>query len=300
MRMRWVVLARSRVLATSCTVDVHVDDRRFRRSTGRPCLRRRRRPATTLADGSRPARRLCGQGDRRTQTVAFVARRACWALDPTTGTLPACSTSTDPGPFAFGPQGDRVLLADMQVQGLGPKEPTWPSKGSTPSVFDWGHPLGLAIVYANGARAQPAKRFMDDGHVERLSTLPAGTYQAIAYHPSGLALGFIVDEGDRQGIWLSHQRGEGSGAARLLEAGHRVLLARVQPGRHADLVDRAARGRDLGDPLDGPRRPHRVRDDPDARACADRARAAVGALGSVARRHAGRGVRRRAGDDRRR
>src|SRR4029077_8558351 len=32
--------------------------------------------------------------------------------------------------------------------------------------------------------------------------------QAIAYHPSGLALGFIVNEGGRQGIWLSDNEGK--------------------------------------------------------------------------------------------
>ena len=95
----------------------------------------------------------------------------------------------------------------MQVQGVSADAPTWPPKGRTPSVFDWGHPLGLAIVYADGADT-PLKRFMDDGHVERLPTLPDGTYQSIVYHPSGLALGFIVDEGDRQGIWLSSNEGK--------------------------------------------------------------------------------------------
>ena len=74
-------------------------------------------------------------------------------------------------------------------------------------MFDWGSPLGIAIVYANGADT-PLKRFMDDGKVERLSTLPTGTYQAIAYRPSGLALGFIVNEGERQGIWLSDNEGK--------------------------------------------------------------------------------------------
>jgi hypothetical protein len=49
---------------------------------------------------------------------------------------------------------------------------------------------------------------MDDGHTEKLSELPSGAYQAIAYHPSGLALGFIVDEGSRQGIWISSNEGK--------------------------------------------------------------------------------------------
>jgi len=49
---------------------------------------------------------------------------------------------------------------------------------------------------------------MDTGKTEQLSTLPDGTYASIAYHPSGLALGFIVDEGQRQGIWLSSNEGK--------------------------------------------------------------------------------------------
>jgi hypothetical protein len=100
-----------------------------------------------------------------------------------------------------------VLLDGLQVRGLTADAPTLPPVGSTPTVFDWGHPLGLAIVYADHP-GQPEKRFMDDGSVEQLSALPKGSYQAIAYHPSGLALGFIVDEGNRQGIWISSNEGK--------------------------------------------------------------------------------------------
>ena len=135
----------------------------------------------TLADGSTLPEGCAGKAVP-SEAVAFVAEGRAWALDPETGSLACLFDVADPGPFAFGPQGDRVLLADMQVQGLGPKGPTWPPKGQTPTVFDWGHPLGLAIVYANGSGA-PEKRFMDDGHVERLQELPKGDYQAIAYHP---------------------------------------------------------------------------------------------------------------------
>jgi hypothetical protein len=138
--------------------------------------------------------------------VAFVAEGRSWALDPETGQLSCLFATNDPGAFAFGPQGDRVLLAEMRVHGLSAQAPTWPPKGSTPTVFDWGHPLGLAIVFVSSL-GDPLKLFMDDGHVERLTDLPAGTYQAIAYHPSGLALGFIIDEGPRQGIWISTNEG---------------------------------------------------------------------------------------------
>ena len=159
----------------------------------------------TLADGSAlPA--SCEGKQRPSQTVAFVADGRAWAMDPRTQTLSCLFEVTDPGPFSFGPQGDRVLLADLQVQGVGPDAPTWPAGHETPPVYDWGHPIGLAIVYSDGG--DPRKRFMDDGHTEKLSELPSGAYQAIAYHPSGLALGFIVDEGSRQGIWISTNEGK--------------------------------------------------------------------------------------------
>jgi len=166
----------------------------------------------TLADGS-PLPEGCTGKSARSETVGFVADGRAWALDPTTGTLACLFPVKDPGSFAFGPQGDRVLLSGLRVQGLTSAAPTLPSVGASPSVFDWGHPLGLAVVFADHP-GQPEKRFMDDGHVEQLSSLPKGTYQGIAYHPSGLALGFIVDEGARQGIWLSSN--EGKDAQRLV------------------------------------------------------------------------------------
>src|SRR5215213_1618901 len=162
-------------------------------------------PGTTLADGS-TLPTGCKGNAVPSETAAFVADGRAWALDPSSARLSCLFEVADPGAFAFGPQGDRVLLADMQVEGVSALAPTWPAKGSTPSVFDWGHPIGLAIVYATTAD-QPLKRFMDNGRVERLRGLPKGTYQAVAYHPSGLALGFIVDEGERQGIWISTNEG---------------------------------------------------------------------------------------------
>jgi hypothetical protein len=160
----------------------------------------------TLADGSALPDGCHGTPVVR-ETVGFAADGRAWALDPSSGRLACLFDVRDPGPFAFGPQGDRVLLGGSRIEGVTGDAPTWPSIGASPTVFDWGHPIGLAIVYA-GASGEPEKRFMDDGHVEHLSALPTGTYQAIAYHPSGLALAFIVDEGNRQGIWISSNEGK--------------------------------------------------------------------------------------------
>jgi hypothetical protein len=140
-------------------------------------------------------------------TVAFVADGRAWVLDPETGVVACLFNVRKPGPFAFGPQGDRVLLGGLSVGDVDRQAAMWPPAGPTPTVFDWGHPLGLAVVYASPSGA-PEKRFMDDGSIEKLTDLPTGTYESIAYHPSGLALGLIVDQGQRQGIWLSSNEGK--------------------------------------------------------------------------------------------
>jgi hypothetical protein len=160
----------------------------------------------TLADGSALPSGCVGK-PVPSETVAFVADGHAWALDPTDGHLACLFRVRQPGAFAFGPQGDRVMLAGLGVVGVPSGAPAWPPVGPTPTVFDWGHPLGLAVVYASPSGA-PEKRLMDDGSVEKLTSMPKGTYESIAYHPSGLALGSIVDEGERQGIWLSSNEGK--------------------------------------------------------------------------------------------
>ena len=40
-----------------------------------------------------------------------------------------------------------------------------------------------------------------------LDALPQGRYLDVAYHPSGLALAFVIDRGGEQAIWLSTNEG---------------------------------------------------------------------------------------------
>jgi len=176
-----------------------------------------RAAATTLAGGA-PLPSGCSGGARPSETVAFVAEGRAWAMDPATHRLACLFTTSDPGPFAWGPQGDRVLLGNFQVQGLGAGAPDLSPLGTQPATFDWGHPIGLAIVFAGGS-GRPEKRFTDTGSVERLSALPIGTYLQIAYHPSGLALGFILERKDQQSIWMSTNEGDDPQRLVFAEAG---------------------------------------------------------------------------------
>jgi hypothetical protein len=136
-----------------------------------------------------------------------VADGRAWALDPADGDLACLFPVEDPGPFAWGPQGDRVLLKGFEIRGLGGDAPDLPAIPTSVSAFDWGHPLGLAVVFAD-AKGTPRKRFVDDGHLIRLASLPPGKYLQVAYHPSGLALAFVVEapDGDQE-IWLSTNEG---------------------------------------------------------------------------------------------
>jgi hypothetical protein len=114
---------------------------------------------------------------------------------------------TDAVPFAWGPQGDRVAVGGLEIHGVAPDAPAFEALDVDVGAFDWGHPLGLAVVFADGDARVPEKRFMEDGHVERLPAMPRGRYLDIAYHPSGLALGVAIEQDGEQSIWLTTNEG---------------------------------------------------------------------------------------------
>jgi hypothetical protein len=159
-----------------------------------------------LADGT-PLPAGCLSAVVASQTVAFVADGRAWALDPDTGELSCLFPVEDAGPFSWGPQGDRVLLGGFEVRGVGGDAPDLPAIETRFTAFDWGHPLGLAVAFADG-KGSPRKRFVDDGRQIRLDALPEGRYLHVVYHPSGLALAFVVDTDEGQEIWLSTNEGE--------------------------------------------------------------------------------------------
>jgi hypothetical protein len=158
-----------------------------------------------MPDGS-PLPEGCTGGAGPAHTVAFVADGRAWALDPTDGDVACLFPVADAAPFAWGPQGDRVLLGDFEIRGVSPDAPDFPPVRVGLGPFDWGHPIGLAVVFAD-PKGHPRKRFLDDGHVERLTSLPEGRYLEVAYHPSGLALAFVVEGAEGQEIWLSTNEG---------------------------------------------------------------------------------------------
>jgi len=195
------------LLASTCTTDrpPASDDDRSTVATGGPSATPS--PIAVLGNGDPiPASCIGGSANAR-QTVAFVAEGKAWVVDPSGRRLSCLFEVPDAGPFAWGPQGDRVLLGDLEIRGIEGDDPNLEATGQRVRAFDWGHPQGLALVFATPGSRPPEKRFMDDGRVDRLDDLPVGRYLQIAYHPSGLALAFVVDRGGRQRIWLSTNEG---------------------------------------------------------------------------------------------
>jgi hypothetical protein len=205
--MRWArfVVVASMVLG-ACT-DTPTPDEPTTPSPGEPTQSPTSTPSeATLADGS-PLPPGCTGGAGERHTVTFVTDGRAWALDPDDGDAACLFPVEEAGPFAWGPQGDRVLLEGLEVRGVTGDAPDLPAVHQRLSAFDWGHPLGLAVVFAD-EDGVPRKRFVDDGRVIRLVSLPPGRYQQVAYHPSGLALAFVLETEEGQEIWLSTNEGE--------------------------------------------------------------------------------------------
>jgi hypothetical protein len=141
------------------------------------------------------------------QTVSFVSGGFAYALDPDTLDTSCAMAVTDPGPFLWGPLGDRVLLGGLQVAGLSAKAPTVGSTGVQPLALDWGHPVGIAVVYSEKGSPTPQKLLLESDTTEHFRQMPHGTYLDVAYHPSGLALAYVLERDGVQSIWYSTNEG---------------------------------------------------------------------------------------------
>ena len=141
-----------------------------------------------------------------TQTVVFSALGRVWALDPSSGQLSCLLEAPDPGPFLLGPQGNRLLLNGFQIAGWN-SSPSFPATGLDPAAVGWSRPQGTAIIYVKTGDVRPEMFFLETGATKTLSALPQATYLEFSYHPTGLAIGYILERGGKQSIWFSMNTG---------------------------------------------------------------------------------------------
>jgi hypothetical protein len=164
---------------------------------------------TSFLGNGVPLPSLCSHRNAKAdETVAFAAADHVWTLDPATFDIACVLDSASPEPFLWGPLGDRVLMGGFQVAGVLKSSPSLAATGVEPAVAAWGHPIGIAIVYSGNKVAKPQKLFLETGDVETLTDLPAARYLDVAYHPSGLALAFILERNGSQSIWFSSNEGK--------------------------------------------------------------------------------------------
>jgi len=142
-----------------------------------------------------------------TQTVAFVADGRAWALDPSSEALTCLFDVSDPGPFTWGPLGDRVLLGGLHMEAIGGQTLQAPLDVE-PGPSAWGHPMGTAVAFVSGDGTELDKRYLDQKGIVDISPLHGVSYLSVTYHPSGLALAFVAEREGRQSIWLSSNLGE--------------------------------------------------------------------------------------------
>ena len=162
---------------------------------------------TRFANGQ-PLPAGCPAGDSaRAETVAFVAGGNAWVLDPDSSDASCLFPTPAPGPFTWNPRGDRMLLNGLSIRSIDGKHLRDATSPTSP-LSSWGHPIGKAVVYIPPSAASLLKVYPGSQRTDDITPVPDVRYLNVIYHPSGLALAFVVDTGEGQEIWLSSNVGE--------------------------------------------------------------------------------------------
>jgi hypothetical protein len=140
--------------------------------------------------------------------VAFVAGGRAWAATPDGRRLWCLFEVRSPGPFLWGPQGDRVVLAGLEVRGVG--VPVWrPGRGIDPVSPAWLGATGNAVAFVFPGRLNLAAAELGSIELRELTPIRGPTYLAVAGHPSGRALAFMIQRDGASEIWMASNSGGG-------------------------------------------------------------------------------------------
>jgi hypothetical protein len=159
-----------------------------------------------LASGEPLPARCTAQPVPKAATVTFVANGRAWALDPRRGGVTCLFPVREPGPFAWGPRGDRALLASLEVKGI-EDAPRRPPTRVDPRASSWGRPIGKSIVFVGDEGRTLLKAHPAGGGFTDVTPVPGARYRNVVYHPSGLAFAFVLRRGGRESLWMSSNRG---------------------------------------------------------------------------------------------
>lgn len=140
--------------------------------------------------------------------LTFVAGGRAWAVAPGDASSLRCLFPvSDPGLWSWGPRGDRVLLDGLAVRGVGTTL-SRPAGTFDPSYYSWSRPTGTTVVFTGQAQSDIRRADMGYNGSQDITPLPNARYGDMAYHPSGLAIGFVASQGGPPSLWMSSNMGK--------------------------------------------------------------------------------------------
>ena len=140
--------------------------------------------------------------------VAFVAGGRSWAVSPDVpASLHCLFPAPDAGLFSFGPLGDRVALPGLEVRGVG-STVSRPKSDLHPVYYSWSRPTGTTVVFTDAPRHRLARADLGRAAARDITPLPGAIYGDVAYHPSGLAIGFVIARPAGNEIWMATNQGQ--------------------------------------------------------------------------------------------
>ena len=141
--------------------------------------------------------------------VAFVAGGRAWATTADGRRVWCLFEVHRPGPFLWGPRGDRVVLEGLEVRGVG--APVWrPPRGIETVSLTWLGASGNALAFVTPGRLNLASAALGSIDLRELTPFRGGsTYQAVANHPSGQGLAFVIRRDGASAIWMTSNTGGG-------------------------------------------------------------------------------------------
>jgi hypothetical protein len=152
--------------------------------------------------------------------VAFVAGGRAWAATADGRRLWCLFEARRPGPFLWGPRGDRVVLDGLEVRGVGAS--VWrPARGIDTVSLTWLGAAGSAVAFVSPGGLNLESAVLGSIDLHELTPFRDASYEAVAGHPSGRALAFVARRGDGAGIWMASDTG--AGAVRLVGPGDAKL-----------------------------------------------------------------------------
>jgi hypothetical protein len=134
--------------------------------------------------------------------VAFVAAGRAWAASADGRRLWCLFEVRRPGPFLWGPRGDRVVLDGLEVRGVGAR--VWrPGQGIQPVSLTWLGPSGNALAFISPGGLNLELASLGSTDQRELTPQRGASYQAVAAHPSGRALAFAVQFEGTAEVWVA-------------------------------------------------------------------------------------------------